>query len=436
MFIQKIFPKLIIFLVLLSNQSHVLGQQESQKSEEEIKKLIEKVAELDSTVLALKKQLGSGKTEISSQSDSSAKTPADVELEKQLSAELGTEPAEAAEPIQSSRTSSGRQSGLFQNMNPNIGVIGNFLGHKILDGGKDGDGFTFAESEISFRMIIDPFASADFFIAIVPPEETVELEEAYLTYLALPFFLKAKLGFFRTNFGKFNRIHQPERPFIDSPLIFDHYFGDEGLVEPGLSLSWLVPNPWDNLIDLTFEITNGQNEVSFDGGNSDDFLYSLHLKNFFDLTPNATLELGLSGVTGVNDPAGKQRSFVEGIDLTYRWKPVRYNRYRSFTVQSEFLFSQREQAAGNNVNSFGFFTFLQYQLTQRLFVSTRFDYAEFPDSGDLNQKAISGILTFWPSEFETLRLQYKHTSGDDVEIDNQIFAQLFFVIGAHGAHPY
>jgi len=173
-------------------------------------------------------------------------------------------------------------------------------------------------------------------------------------------------------------------------------------VEPGLSLSWLVPNPWDNLIDLTFEITNGQNEVSFDGGDSDDFLYSLHLKNFFDLTPNATLELGLSGVTGVNDPAGKQRSFVEGIDLTYRWKPVRYNRYRSFTVQSEFLFSQREQAAGSNVNSFGFFTFLQYQLTQRLFLSARFDYAEFPDSGDLNQKAISGILTFWPSEFETL----------------------------------
>ena len=154
------------------------------------------------------------------------------------------------------------------------------------------------------------------------------------------------------------------------------------------------------------------------------------------MTPNATLELGFSGVTGVNDPAGRQRSFVEGIDLTYRWKPVRYNRYRSFTVQSEFLFSQREQAAGNNVNSFGFFTFLQYQLTQRLFVSARFDYAAYPDIGELNQKEISGILTFWPSEFETLRLQYKHTSGDDVEIDNQIFVQLFFVIGAHGAHPY
>ncbi len=439
MFNRKCFLKLTIIFAILSLFTLATAQEKNKKSEDEITALKSRVAELEKTVAELKKQATMTQSDSVSSAGGMPAPQADSELENELARQLEAEVSETAGSGQTTpgvQTPPSRQFGLFQNMNPNIGVIGNFLGHKVLDNGSFNDGFTFDESEISFRMVIDPFASADFFIAIVPPEDAVELEEAYLTYLALPLFLKAKLGFFRTNFGKFNQIHQPERPFIDAPLIFEHYFGEEGPVEPGVSLSWLVPNPWDNLIDLTLEVTNGQNEVSFDGGGSDDLLYSLHLKNFFDLTPNATLELGFSGVTGVNDPAGNQRSFIEGIDLTYRWKPVRYNRYRSFTLQSEFLFSQREQTSGKSVDSFGFFTFLQHQLTQRWFLSTRFDYAEYPDNGDQNQKAISGILTFWPSEFETLRLQYKHTSGDNVAIDNQILAQLFFVIGAHGAHSY
>lgn len=417
----------VIFLTMLT-VNLAFGQEQKPNAEEELHQLKQRVAELEKQLAHLQTPAGTDTSQL-------AKT-AEQQLEQELAKELASAQVTGTTSSTTTSQTTGVRYGLFQNLNPNIGVIGNFLGHKILDSGASGDGFTFDEAELSFRMVIDPYASADFFIAVVPPEEAVELEEGYITYLSLPLSLKAQLGFFRSKFGKLNQIHPPERPFIDIPLMYEHYFGEEGLVEPGLSLSWLVPNPWDKFIELTFEVTNGQNKVSFNGGDSDDFLYLAHLKNFFDLTPNATLELGLAGMTGVSDSTGNQRTFIEGIDLTYRWKPVRYNRYRSFTLLSEFLFSQREQAAGNQVNSFGFFTFLQYQISQRWFVGARVDYSEFPDSGDLTQKAFSGLITFWPSEFQTLRLQYRHTTGDLVEIDNQILAQWFFVIGAHGAHPY
>lgn len=436
MLIQKYLSKVAILLSLLFAQNFASGQVENQKEKDEIEKLKERVAELEKTISDLKKQFEPREGKLIQLSDSTEQSELDKKLEEQLAAELSSEPEE---PIQSSpgqQTLPAGQFGLFQNMNPNIGVIGNFLGHKIVDSGSTEDGFTFEEAELSFRMVIDPYASADFFIAIVPPEEAVELEEAYITYLSLPLSLKAKLGFFRSKFGKFNQIHPPERPFINTPLIYEHYFGEEGLVEPGFSLSWLISNPWDRYIELTFEFTNGQNEISFNGGDSDDFLYLAHLKNFFDLTQNATLEIGLAGMTGVSDSSGNQRTFIEGIDLTYRWKPLRYNRFRSFTLQSELLLSQREQPNGTTVKSFGFFSFLEYQISRSWFLGTRLDYSQFPDTNELNQKAISGLLTFWPSEFQTLRLQYQHTTGDNVEIDNQILLQWFFVIGAHGAHPY
>lgn len=424
-------------IILLFSSQLVFSQETNNVSKKDLEALRKKVSELEATIAELKQQLEQ-KEEKEQPAQKDSLSEAELELEKQLAAELEASSKDTVSQtsFQPAPTRQPRRYGLFQNMNPNVGVIGNFLGHKFFDSDVPGDGFTFDEAELSFRMVIDPYARADFFIAIVPPEEGIELEEGYITYMSLPLSLKAKLGLFRSKFGKLNQIHPPERPFIDVPLVYENFFGEEGLVEPGLSLSWLIPNPWDQFIELTFEFTNGQNEVSFNGGNSDDFLYLAHLKNFFDLTRNATLELGFTGITGVNDPDGKNRTFIEGIDMIYRWKPVRFNRYRSFTWQTEFLFNQREQTAGNRVHSFGFFSFLQYQISQRWFIGTRVDYSEFPQSGDLNQQAISGLVTFWPSEFQTLRLQYRHTFGDLVEANDQIMLQWFFVIGAHGAHPY
>ena len=99
---------------------------------------------------------------------------------------------------------------------------------------------------------MDPYSRADFFIA-VSPAEGVDLEEGTLTLFALPAGLTAKLGKFRSNFGKFNRTHPPETPFADRPLAAERFLGEEGLAPSGLSASWLAPLTF--YVNLDAEVT-------------------------------------------------------------------------------------------------------------------------------------------------------------------------------------
>ncbi|RMD97409.1 MAG: hypothetical protein D6814_09520, partial [Calditrichaeota bacterium] len=147
-----------------------------------------------------------------------------------------------------------------------------------------------------------------------------------------------------------------------------------------------------------------------------------------------TLELGLSGLYGVNDEAS-HKTKIGAADLTLRWKPLRLNRYRSFEWMSEILFSRRDMPLGQ-VNSMGFYTFLRYQIAKRWFLAGRFDYSEFPEDNQQNDKAYSAILSFFTTEFQKFELQYQY--GLPAEFDNfhRLLFRAVFVIGAHGAHKY
>lgn len=47
------------------------------------------------------------------------------------------------------------------------------------------------------------------------------------------------------------------------------------------------------------------------------------------------------------------------------------------------------------------------------------------------------MLTFWPSEFNQVRGQYRRTRyGDDNRVANELLFQLLFTIGGHGAHAF
>jgi len=46
------------------------------------------------------------------------------------------------------------------------------------------------------------------------------------------------------------------------------------------------------------------------------------------------------------------------------------------------------------------------------------------------------VLTYWPSEFSQLRGQYRFTHYANNIDANEVFVQLIFSLGAHGAHPF
>ena len=322
--------------------------------------------------------------------------------------------------------------------NPNMSVIGDLRAAYFSPAQRHLQ-TEFHEAEFAFQSVVDPYARADFFLTLAPDPETgefaIELEEGYLTTQSLPAGLQLKAGKFRSTFGKINTLHPHALPYIDTPNVYANYFGDEGLNDTGLSLSWLVPNPLDFYQELTVEVTHGPAEnASFAASEFDRYLYLAHLKNFLDLTPNATLELGLSGSVGPS-PAGFN-TFIGGLDLTYKWKPLRLNTYRSLVLQAEALWSRTKIAAPEKITSFGMYSLATYQLQKRLFLTGRFDYSNLPFDASFVERAFSGTLGWLATEFQKAEIEFKLTSCNGYDRTTQVLLRSVFVIGAHGAHAY
>jgi len=321
--------------------------------------------------------------------------------------------------------------------NPDIGVIGDFRGSYISRGKRNIDLFL-NETEVSLQATVDPYARADFFLSFGRNPETgqygVEVEEGYLTTLSLPARLQLKAGRFRSAVGRLNTVHPHALPFIDMPNAFVNYFGEEGLKDEGLSLSWLMPTK-AFYQELLFQVTSGYSESpAFARSDKNRLLYVSHLKNFFTINDDNTLEIGLTGISGANDSA--RVTNMAAADITYKWKPVKLNTYHSLTWQSEMFFNHANLAENFSINSFGMYSFLQYQLAKRWFLTGRYDYAQKPYDKTIKENAFSLTAGWYATEFSKIEFETKTTDDNIDKRFYQAWLRWIFVIGAHGAHQY
>ena len=327
--------------------------------------------------------------------------------------------------------------------NPDISVIGDFRANYQSNYTRHFNA-NLNETEISFQSVVDPYVRADFFVSLSRDQETgafdVGVEEGYLTTLSLPAHLQLKAGKFKQMLGRINFLHPHALPFIDMPNAFVRFFGEEGLNDAGLSLSWLLPNN-SFFQELTVEITDGPHESpSFIRSSGNNFIGLAHLKNFWDLTNNATLEFGLTGISGPN--VSNKITSIAAAALTYKWKPVKFNTYKSVTFQNEFYYSHTPYLT-KSVNSIGFYSMLLMQISKRTFLTGRYDYTNKPTSNKFVEEAGSLTVGWYLTEFQKIELQVKNTSANSEEIENnykknfnQVFIRWIFVIGSHGAHKY
>ncbi|MBI4051629.1 MAG: hypothetical protein HY400_03905 [Elusimicrobia bacterium] len=335
-------------------------------------------------------------------------------------------------------------------LNPNVSVIGWFQGEsgqrKLGEGEEAPPAFQLKEAEIAFQSVVDPYARADFFVAVEPSEEKVDLEEGYLTWFNLPYDLALKVGKFKGNFGKFNRTHTPETAFSDRPIVHEKYFGEEGLSSMGGSLSWHVPNPWI-FVDLNAEVLNMPkfSEVpAFDEARRKDLLYIGRLSGYYDLTESANFTLGTSYVHGssgqefdaISSSSKTLASQLYGLDITFRWKNPQRAIYRSFFWQTEAFWNKREISSLPSVKSFGLFTHLEYQFLRRWRVGGRYDWSESPSDDSQHEAGGLLYLTFAPSEFSLISVQGRQIKKPTGETENVGFLKITFNIGPHGAHPF
>ncbi len=324
-----------------------------------------------------------------------------------------------------------------RNSNPDIGVVADFRGSYISEGKKNFDAYL-DEAELSFQSVVDPYIRADFFISFsrdpITHKYGAEVEEGYLTTLTLPAKLQLKVGKFREDVGKINPVHPHALPFVDLPAAYVNYFGEEGLNDEGASLSWLTPAK-SFYQELVFQATSGASESpSFYRGDNNRFIYLAHLKNVFTLNDNATLELGFTGISGPNDSSANTN--LAAADLTYKWKPVQMNTYKSLVWQNEFFYSNAKYASDEAHNSIGFYSFVEDQIAKRWFITGRYDYAQKPYNKNILEQAYSLTAGWYATEFQKIEIEAKHTTVNVEPNYNQAWLRWIFIIGAHGAHQY
>jgi len=364
-------------------------------------------------------------------------TAADSVLLRQIQQELGDSEESADEGRRPTGGSSQTQGvrATSANLNPDISAIGDFRSLYTSEGDRNWDAYV-QGVELSFRSVIDPYARADFYPVFEGEggELNAKIEEAYLTTLSLPLNLQLKAGKFRQSFGRANLVHRHALPVIDVPVAYETFLG-EAMIDQGASLSWLIPNP-SFYQELIVEITRGPDESPlFHLSEGNEVMKLAHLKNFWSLSDNATLQLGLSGAIGENEALGTSR--LGGIDITYIWKPLQRSTYRSFEWQTELFFSNTETDTGEEFDAWGVYSWMQYQVAQRWFLTGMYSYAQQPFDPDLDEQALSANLGWYATEFQKLEIGPQlHTESGFGDSSFSLRFRWVFVIGAHGAHEY
>ena len=322
--------------------------------------------------------------------------------------------------------------------NPDIAVIGDFLGAAGRNQVVPPRSLEMHESEASFQAIVDPYARADFFIAF--GEEGVDLEEGYITFTSLPGGLLTKVGKTRVPFGKVNTMHNHILPWTDRPLVTTNLLGgEEGLADAGISVARLIPNPW-LFLEATGQINRGDSGEIFTAAKRNHVSVVGRLRGYQDITESTNIDLGFSYARGYNDSGVAADAFdfttnLYGVDATVRWRPLRRSIYRSFVGRSEWIWSRRDQPLGLQASN-GFFVSGDYQFARRWFAGVRGDRSDRATDASLTDTGASLTLTFWPSEFSQLRGQYRRTKYALESTANEFLFQFLFSIGAHGAHPF
>jgi hypothetical protein len=326
----------------------------------------------------------------------------------------------------------GSSSALSKIFNPDMAVIGNFLGAAGRNKANPAPALEMHEAEVSLQAIVDPYARADFFLAASP--DGLDIEEGFLTLTSLPGGLLAKVGKMKEQFGKVNTMHAHTLPWVDAPLVMNNLLGgEEGLKDSGISVSKLLLNPLF-FLEATGEVYQGNSSV-FQSHERSNVSWLGRLRGYRDITEGTNLDIGASFARGHNDVALNTATRLFGVDATVRYRPLRRAIYRRVLGRTELIWSRRNQEEGN-VSAFGMYASGEYQFAQRWFAGLRYDRSDRADNSSLVDKGQSFVLTYWPSEFSQIRGQYRRTNYADNVTANELLFQFLFSIGAHGAHVF
>ena len=404
----------------------------------------------------------------------------DAELLAELESHVEEEPRKGRKGRSGT---TGRMQRFIQSMNPNISVIGTFMGAYTYDSKLKGDGHMMArdlemkngvhlqEVEVAFQAAVDPYFRMDIFLAFNETEAGVE--EAYFTSLSLPFQLQVRAGVMNLRFGRQNQIHLHNFNFADNMLPVLRFLGNNMRAMAG-ELSWLIPIPWYASLSVSVSNPDGENTQSFvgDGERGEDFhvkdhrhlLYNTRLDQFFPMGANVGLNVGVSYALGPNNVMGADKllTHLVGADMYLKWRPLN-KPYFSLGLTAEGFY-RRIETLGGELQDWGGYVELLWRVEKRWWLGFRYGSVEIEDAKELidlgfeelpdneghpiaidDQHRGTAAVTFRPTEYSQIRLQYNYNhvrqSLDDGSRGgwkpvHEVLLQLMGNLGTHGAHPY
>ena len=357
-------------------------------------------------------------------------------------------------------------------------------------------GFTVQNLETTFSGAVDPYfqGQANIIFQIDAEGESIlEVEEAFLETVSLPANLQVKGGQFFTPFGRHNQFHPHAWSFVDVPLVSGRFLGGDGLRNPGGRVAWLTPTPFFSELSLTVQNSQGETAFSFRNEHeSEPFLGRLHeqtrVKAFgdllfvprytasFDVTDSQTLLLGASAAFGPNASAPDAETRVFGLDLFWKWKaPTQHGGFPFVAFQTEVMARQFQAGAFNwdlngdgsldsderdldadgvpdvlpreTVDDWGFYSQLLWGFRRGWVAGLRGDYVDridranyerlFGNDEDRGKRwRVSPNITWYPTEYSKLRLQYNFDCREAIGTDHSVWLQFEFLLGSHAAHRF
>ena len=336
--------------------------------------------------------------------------------------------------------------------------------------------FNLGESEITIAASIDPYFMGSLTAAITAENE-IEVEEAFFRTTALPLGFTIKGGQFFSSIGYLNEMHAHTWDFIDQPLVYQAFFGNQMAVQ-GLQVKWIAP--LDLLLELGVESGNGDyypgtrlernglNGINAYGHLGGDIGDSIAWRSglsyvYLDADDYGFDDPNASGEDVTNSFSGTTKTWIADAEL--KWTAQGDPNRRYLKLQGEYMRRSQDGELGylDSVASLdgsyssdqsGWYVQGVYRFLPRWRFGARYDSL---DSGDpkigLVQQGIlapddfpllmpgtpsrTSLMLDWnPSEFSRLRAQY---SWDDASIgptDEQFFLQYIYALGAHGAHKF
>jgi hypothetical protein len=356
---------------------------------------------------------------------------------------------------------------------PDISAVGDLIGDLSPKGStqEDGSRFGVRELELALQAAVDPYFRGDLFLGF-SDAEGVHIEQAFLTATALPWRLEARLGRFLAPFGKQNTTHRHDLHTVEHSYVVQRFLGEEGLKGTGVYLARVFsPLGFYQELILTAvdRIGEGPGDLAAEEAANEKLSglgYSVRLRNYWDLSEAANVELSASAMTGVREQPLTQavhldgpfegeivdavlaRQTTVGLDATFRWRPLEQGLYRSFILQGEFMRQLNRDPenipqplglvdyAGPRRDYSGAYLFARYQLSRRTFVGGRYDWVQDPEADGVSLTAGSGILTFFPSEFSKLVASVERRSLKGFGGTTRLLLQATFAIGPHKPHPF